>query len=228
MTNQNPRNYPNTMASSESGRPMARGEKQVAFKIDGQPFSYMQPGWWCSLTDPDDMDGQLVDEDNQVAEMARRSAKAIARGERLFVPVVIRALRQRLGLTQREGRAGIRRGARSRSRSTKPAKSSRPNPPSACCGWRWSDPNCSASRPAPVPCPRSMMPPWPIGRWKPSPPMASMAACSQGRSTRPAHDRVRNPGAARVGRLELNHVGPWVRTVRAMVRDRPWWRRLAG
>lgn len=113
MTNQNPRNYPNTMASSESGRPMARGEKQVAFKIDGQPFSYMQPGWWCSLTDPDDMDGQLVDEDNQVAEMARRSAKAIARGERLFVPVVIRALRQRLGLTQREAGQAFGAGEKS-------------------------------------------------------------------------------------------------------------------
>ena len=102
MTKQNPRNYPDTLASPESGRPMVRGEKQVTFRVEGQPFSYMQPGWWCSLTDPDDMDGQLVDEDNQVAEMARRSAKAIARGERLFVPVVIRALRQRLGLTQRE------------------------------------------------------------------------------------------------------------------------------
>ena len=84
MSTQNPRNYPDTLASPVSGRPMMRGEKQVTFQIEGQRFGYMQPGWWCSLTDPDDLDGQLVDDDNQVAEMARRSAKAIVRGERLF------------------------------------------------------------------------------------------------------------------------------------------------
>jgi HTH-type transcriptional regulator/antitoxin MqsA len=98
----NPRNYPDTIPSAESGRPMTRGEKLVTFKIEGRAFTYKQPGWWCSLTDPDDMDGQLVDDDNQIAEMARRTAKAIAHGEKVFVPVVIRAIRQRCGLTQRE------------------------------------------------------------------------------------------------------------------------------
>ncbi len=48
------------------------------------------------------MEGQLVDDDNQVAVMARRTAKALAHGEKVFVPVVIRAIRQRCGLTQRE------------------------------------------------------------------------------------------------------------------------------
>lgn len=98
----NPRNYPETMPNPESGRPMTRGEKLVSFKIDGRTFSYKQPGWWCSLTDSDDIEGQLVDEDNQIAEMARRSGKALARGETLFVPVVIRAIRQSCGLSQRE------------------------------------------------------------------------------------------------------------------------------
>ena len=98
----NPRDYPDTLPSAESGRPMTRGEKLVSFKIDGKPFTTLQPGWWCSLDDPDDMDGQLVDDDNLVADMARRTAKALARGERVFVPVVIRAIRQRCGLTQRE------------------------------------------------------------------------------------------------------------------------------
>ena len=98
----NPRNYPDTMPSPESGRPMARGEKLVSFKIAGETYNYLQPGWWCSLSDPDDMEGQLVDEDNQIADMARRTAKALARGEKVFVPVVIRAIRQRCGLTQRE------------------------------------------------------------------------------------------------------------------------------
>lgn len=44
----------------------------------------------------------MVDEDNQIAEMARRTAKVLAQGEKLFVPVVIRAIRQCCGLTQRE------------------------------------------------------------------------------------------------------------------------------
>jgi HTH-type transcriptional regulator/antitoxin MqsA len=101
----NPKDYPETMISAESGRPMTRGEKLVSFKVRGQIYSYKQPGWWCSLTDPDDTEGQLVDGDNQVSDMARRTAKALARGERVFVPVVIRAIRQRCGLTQRE--AGI-------------------------------------------------------------------------------------------------------------------------
>src|SRR5271170_4202651 len=98
----NPRDYPDTMTSAESGRPMIRGEKLLSFKIKGQRFEYRQPGWWCSLDDPDDIEGQLVDDDNQVAEMARRTAKALAHGEKVFVPVVIRAIRQRCGLTQRE------------------------------------------------------------------------------------------------------------------------------
>jgi HTH-type transcriptional regulator / antitoxin MqsA len=101
----NPRNYPETMPGAESGRPMTRGEKLVSFKIAGETYTYRQPGWWCSLSDPDDLEGQLVDEDNQIADMARRTAKALAHGEKVFVPVVIRAIRQCCGLTQRE--AGI-------------------------------------------------------------------------------------------------------------------------
>ncbi len=96
-----PRDYPKTMVSPENGRPMVRGEKLVALRVDGQTFEYRQPGWWCSLDDPDDLDGQLVDEDNLVAEMARRTAQAIARGE-AFPPVLIRAIRLRCGLSQRD------------------------------------------------------------------------------------------------------------------------------
>jgi HTH-type transcriptional regulator/antitoxin MqsA len=102
MRKKTPRDYPETMPSVESGRLMTRGEKEVSFTMQGKKYTYVQPGWWCSLTDPDDMEGQLVDEDNQIADMARRTAKAIAKGETLFVPVVIRAIRQRCGLTQRE------------------------------------------------------------------------------------------------------------------------------
>jgi HTH-type transcriptional regulator/antitoxin MqsA len=97
-----PRSYPATMPGAETGRPMTRGEKLVSFKVGGRSFTYLQPGWWCSLDDPEDMEGQLVDADNQIADMARRTAKALAHGEKVFVPVVIRAIRQRCGLTQRE------------------------------------------------------------------------------------------------------------------------------
>ena len=109
----NPRNYPDTMPSAESGRLMTRGEKPVSLQVEEKKFHYLQPGWWCSLTDPDDLEGQLVDDDNQIAEMARRTAKALARGETVFVPVVIRAIRQRCGLTQREAGALFGTGEKS-------------------------------------------------------------------------------------------------------------------
>jgi HTH-type transcriptional regulator / antitoxin MqsA len=98
----NPRKYPESIISAESGRKMTRGNKLVTFQIEGRKFRYMQPGWWCSLTDPNDMEGQMVDEDNQVAELARRTAKKIIEGEPTFVPVVIRAIRLSCGLSQRE------------------------------------------------------------------------------------------------------------------------------
>lgn len=97
----NPRQYPDTIISAESGRPMTRGEKLVAMKIDGREFRYRQPGWWCSIEDFGDTEGQLVDEDNQVAEMARRTAEALIRGE-AFTPVLIRAIRLHCGLSQRD------------------------------------------------------------------------------------------------------------------------------
>jgi HTH-type transcriptional regulator/antitoxin MqsA len=97
----NPRNYPDTMISPESGRPMVRGEKLVSFKVQGRTFRYRQPGWWCSLEDPDDTDGQLVDDDNLIAEMARRTAEAMVKGEQ-FNPLLIRAIRVLCKLSQRE------------------------------------------------------------------------------------------------------------------------------
>jgi HTH-type transcriptional regulator / antitoxin MqsA len=97
----NPREYPDTMTSPESGRPMVRGEKMVSFNIQGKPFQYRQPGWWCSLEDPNDTEGQLVDDDNLIAEMARRTAEAMVNGEQ-FTPLLIRAIRLLCKLSQRE------------------------------------------------------------------------------------------------------------------------------
>jgi HTH-type transcriptional regulator / antitoxin MqsA len=113
MRKKNPRDYPDTMSSAESGRLMTRGEQAVTFTVAGKKFTYLQPGWWYSLVDPDDMEGQLVDEDNQIAEMARRTAKALAGGETVFVPVVIRAIRLACGLTQREAGAVFGGGEKS-------------------------------------------------------------------------------------------------------------------
>ncbi len=97
----NPREYPDAMTSPESGRPMVRGEKMLSFKIKDKTFQYRQPGWWCSLKDPDDMEGQLVDDDNLIAEMARRTAEAMASGEQ-FTPLLIRAIRLLCKLSQRD------------------------------------------------------------------------------------------------------------------------------
>ena len=77
----NSRSYPDTMASAESGRPMKRGLKLMTITVDGQAFDYYQPGWWCDLDDPGDREGQLENEDNQAAKVARLTAEAIARGE---------------------------------------------------------------------------------------------------------------------------------------------------
>jgi hypothetical protein len=74
---------------------MTRSERLVTLKVQGHRYSYKQPGWWCPLTDPDYTEGQLVDGDNPAAELARRTAKALAHGERMFVLVVIRGIRQR-------------------------------------------------------------------------------------------------------------------------------------
>ena len=73
----NPRGYPDTMTSAESGRPMKRGSKRLTIAVDGRTFGYDQPGWWCDLNDPNDREGQLVDEDNHIARIARRTAGAI-------------------------------------------------------------------------------------------------------------------------------------------------------
>jgi len=97
----NPRNYPKTFVSAESGRRMRRGEKLLSLQVNGRLFRYYQPGWWCSLKDPNDVEGQLVDDDNKVADMARRTAQALAEGEQ-FTPLLIRAIRMRCGLSQRE------------------------------------------------------------------------------------------------------------------------------
>jgi hypothetical protein len=74
-----PRDYPDTIQSAETGRLLRRGVKMLTIDAGGVPFTYGQPGWWASLDDPADEDGQLVDEDNVVLAAARRRARAKVR-----------------------------------------------------------------------------------------------------------------------------------------------------
>ena len=97
----NPRDYPDEIASAETGRPLRRGTKIMTITVDGQPFTYGQPGWWASFDDPEDMDGQLADEDNLIRSAARREAKAKAK-HTVLTPLEIRAIREACGLSQRD------------------------------------------------------------------------------------------------------------------------------
>lgn len=97
----NPRDYPDEIRSAETGRPLRRGVKRMTINIDGHAFTYEQPGWWASFDDPDDMDGQLTDEDNVIRAAARREARATAKHATL-TPLVIRAIRERCGLSQQD------------------------------------------------------------------------------------------------------------------------------
>jgi hypothetical protein len=64
--------------------------KLVTITSDGYAFRYGQPGWWASLDDPVDTEGQLADEDNVVRAAARREARAKAK-HAVLGPLVIRA-----------------------------------------------------------------------------------------------------------------------------------------
>jgi HTH-type transcriptional regulator/antitoxin MqsA len=97
----NPRDYPDEIRSAETGRKLRRGVTLLTIDVDGHIFTYGQPGWWASLDDPDDNDGQLIDEDNLVRAAARREARASARHS-VLTPLVIKAIREACGLSQRD------------------------------------------------------------------------------------------------------------------------------
>ena len=97
----NPRDYPDMIQGAESGRPLRRGVKILTVEVGGAPFTYGQPGWWASISDPADTEGQLVDEDNMIWAAARREARAKAK-HAILTPLVIRAIREACGLSQKE------------------------------------------------------------------------------------------------------------------------------
>jgi HTH-type transcriptional regulator/antitoxin MqsA len=96
----NPRDFPDVIQSAESGRPLRRGVKMLTINVDGQPFTYGQPGWWASIDDPADLEGQLTDDDNVIRSAARREARAKAK-HAVLTPLVIRAIREACGLSQK-------------------------------------------------------------------------------------------------------------------------------
>ncbi len=96
-----PRNYPQTMASPETGRRMVRGDKLVSLTVDGHRFEYRQPGWWCSLDDPADLDGQVVVDDTLCGRNGTTNGCRRSSGAEAFPPLLIRAIRLRCGLSQR-------------------------------------------------------------------------------------------------------------------------------
>ncbi len=102
----NPRDYPDTIQSAESGRPLRRGVKRLTISVDGHDFSYGQPGWWAAVDDASDTEGQLTDEDNVIRAAARREARAKAR-HAMLSPLVIRAIREVCGLSQQEAAQGF-------------------------------------------------------------------------------------------------------------------------
>jgi HTH-type transcriptional regulator/antitoxin MqsA len=97
----NPRDYPDVIQSAETGRPLRRGVKMLTIQVDGERFTYGQPGWWASIDDPADNDGQLTDEDNVIRTAARREARAKAK-HAVLTPLVIKAIREACGLSQQE------------------------------------------------------------------------------------------------------------------------------
>src|SRR5690348_15617812 len=97
----NPRDYPDVIESAESGRLLRRGIKMLTIEVDGGSFTYGQPGWWASIDDPANTEGQLTDEDNVIRAAARREARAKAKHTPL-TPLVIKAIREVCGLSQQE------------------------------------------------------------------------------------------------------------------------------
>jgi hypothetical protein len=72
----NPRDYPDEVPSAETGRPLRRGVKMMTITVDGHPFTYGQPGWWASIDDPADSEGQLTNDDNVIRTSARKSQQS--------------------------------------------------------------------------------------------------------------------------------------------------------
>ena len=79
------------------GGEMRRGEQPETVSYQGRTLSYLQPGWHCA----DCGDGVLEGADNEVHDAALHEVMAQARRSPIS-PLLIRAAREAVGLSQRE------------------------------------------------------------------------------------------------------------------------------
>lgn len=79
------------------GGTMTRGVQPETITLEGHSLTYQQPGWHCA----DCGDGIIQGADNEVADVALRELKAIVGGAYIS-PLIIRAAREAVGLSQRE------------------------------------------------------------------------------------------------------------------------------
>ena len=76
---------------------MRRSVRKETVAFQGESLAYDQPGWHCETCD----DGILVDEDNLVHDAALHEVMARARKSPIS-PLLIRAAREAVGVSQRE------------------------------------------------------------------------------------------------------------------------------
>ena len=79
------------------GGPMSYGERDETVTYQGHALTYLQPGWHCDECDDGIVDGA----DNEVADAALHEVMARAKNSPI-PPLLIRAAREAVGLSQRE------------------------------------------------------------------------------------------------------------------------------
>lgn len=76
---------------------MRRGDRDETLTFHGRSLTYRQPGWHCEACG----DGVLEDADNEVHDAALHELMALARNTPIS-PLVVRAAREAVGLSQRQ------------------------------------------------------------------------------------------------------------------------------
>ncbi len=92
------------MSQTEKTRPcpscggaMIYGEREETVTYQGRSLTYLQPGWHCDACD----DGIVEGADNEIADAALHEVMAQAKNSPI-PPLLVRAAREAVGLSQRE------------------------------------------------------------------------------------------------------------------------------
>src|SRR4051794_2267418 len=80
----------------ETGRPMFRDVRPMTLSFRGESITINMPGWYC------DGSGESIHTGEDLKVSARALVTLKARALKLHTPDEVRAVRERLGLTQRE------------------------------------------------------------------------------------------------------------------------------